>query len=109
MLLRYSAWSAVLLGVRGTFKGYNYIVVRGGGLISSAINKAIDHLPFEAHVPGGYRWCGTGTNVAKRLARRDKGINPLDEACKFHDIEYSKFTLKPGPIAHGLAQWPGRF
>lgn len=27
-------------------------VVRGGGLISSAINKAIDHLPFETHVPG---------------------------------------------------------
>lgn len=65
-------------------------VVRGGGLISSAINKTIDHLPFEAHVPG-YFWCGPGTQVAKRLARGDKGINPLDEACKLHDIEYSKF------------------
>lgn len=66
-------------------------VVRGGGLISGVINKAIDHLPFEAHVPGGYRWCGPGTKVAKRLARGDKGINPLDEACKLHDIEYSNF------------------
>lgn len=63
-------------------------VVRGGGLISSAINKAIDHLPFKAHVPG-YFWCGPGTKVAKELG--DKGINPLDEACKLHDIEYSKF------------------
>lgn len=64
-------------------------VVRGRGLISSAINKAIDHLPFEAHVPS-YNWCGPGSKVVKRLARGDKGINPLDEACKLHDIEYLK-------------------
>lgn len=60
-----------------------------GGFVSTVINKAIDLLPFEAHVPG-YSWCGPGTNVEKRLARGDKGVNPLDEACKLHDIEYSK-------------------
>ncbi|KAJ8953470.1 hypothetical protein NQ318_023591 [Aromia moschata] len=31
-----------------------------------------------------------GTKLEKRLARGDKGINGLDEACKEHDIAYSK-------------------
>lgn len=65
-------------------------VVRGGGIISTALNRGIDLLPFEAHLPG-YRYCGPGTKLSKRLARGDKGINQLDEACKLHDIEYSKF------------------
>ncbi|KAJ8932431.1 hypothetical protein NQ318_014380 [Aromia moschata] len=30
------------------------------------------------------------TKLEKRLARGDKGINGLDEACKEHDIAYSK-------------------
>lgn len=30
-----------------------------------------------------------GTKLEERLARGDKGINPLDEACKLHDIAYS--------------------
>lgn len=58
----------------------------GNGLLNSAINK----LPFELHLPGGYNWCGPGTKVDKRLARNDPGINQLDEACKEHDIFYSK-------------------
>lgn len=57
----------------------------GGGLL----NKIIDNLPFEAHIPG-YEFCGGGTKLAKRLARGDRGINELDRACKDHDIEYSK-------------------
>ncbi|XP_073972342.1 uncharacterized protein [Rhodnius prolixus] len=57
----------------------------GKGLINSVINK----LPFEAHIPG-YRFCGPGTKLQERLARGDKGINPLDEACKEHDIAYFK-------------------
>lgn len=61
---------------------------RGGG-ISSVINRAIDLLPIELHVPG-YRYCGPGTKLEKRLARGDPGINPLDDACKIHDIAYSK-------------------
>lgn len=56
----------------------------GYGLINSAINK----LPFEMHLPG-YRYCGPGTKLEKRLKRGDIGINPLDEACKNHDIAYS--------------------
>ena len=62
-----------------------------GGIISTVVNKAIDLLPFEAHLPG-YNYCGPGTNLVKRLARGDKGINPLDEACKLHDIAYSKYS-----------------
>lgn len=57
----------------------------GGGLVNSIINK----LPFELHLPG-YHYCGPGTRLEERLARNDPGINKLDEACKKHDIAYSK-------------------
>uniref|UniRef100_A0ABD2X0Y7 Phospholipase A2-like domain-containing protein n=1 Tax=Trichogramma kaykai TaxID=54128 RepID=A0ABD2X0Y7_9HYME len=55
---------------------------------SGILNKAIDNLPIELHLPG-YQFCGPGTKLAKRLARDDRGINPLDSACKDHDIAYS--------------------
>ena len=58
---------------------------RGKGLV----NKVINSLPFELHLPG-YQYCGPGTKLAKRLARGDPGINPLDAACKDHDIAYSR-------------------
>lgn len=57
----------------------------GKGLINNIINK----LPIELHIPG-YQYCGPGTKLVKRLARGDPGINPLDAACKEHDIAYSK-------------------
>lgn len=53
------------------------------------MNALINKLPFEAHIPG-YRFCGPGTKLAKRLARGDHGVNKLDEACREHDIAYSK-------------------
>jgi hypothetical protein len=59
---------------------------RGCGLINTLINK----LPIELHIPG-YRYCGPGTKLEKRISRGDPGVNPLDEACKEHDISYSKF------------------
>lgn len=58
----------------------------GRGLLNTLINK----LPFELHIPGGYQYCGPGTRLHKRVARGDKGINPLDAACKVHDIAYSR-------------------
>jgi hypothetical protein len=61
--------------------------MRGGGLVNSVIN----HLPFELHLPG-YNYCGPGTKLHKRLARGDKGINPLDNACMQHDIAYDNHT-----------------
>ncbi|XP_044745173.1 uncharacterized protein LOC123307036 [Coccinella septempunctata] len=57
----------------------------GGGLINSIINK----LPIELHLPG-YSYCGPGTKLQKRLERGDPGINLLDQACKVHDITYSR-------------------
>jgi len=62
-------------------------LVIGRGVVNSLINK----LPFEAHLPG-YNYCGPGTKLTKRLARGDKGINGLDEACREHDIAYSQNT-----------------
>lgn len=57
---------------------------KGRGLLNNLINS----LPFELHLPG-YQYCGPGTKLQKRLDRGDKGINPLDAACKNHDIAYS--------------------
>ena len=57
----------------------------GSGLVNNLINK----LPFELHIPG-YQYCGPGTKLQKRLARGDSGINPLNSACKQHDIAYSQ-------------------
>lgn len=82
-------------------------LVGGGGVLSSAlsfitnplkhipvgdiVNTAIDALPVELHLPGGYQYCGPGTKLKKRLSRGDPGINKLDKACKEHDIRYSKY------------------
>ena len=51
----------------------------------SGLNKVIDSLPFELHIPT-YRFCGPGTRLAKRI--NQQGKNPLDQACKEHDIAY---------------------
>ncbi|XP_044738501.1 uncharacterized protein LOC123300091 [Chrysoperla carnea] len=60
--------------------------VYGRGLVNSIISS----LPFELHLPG-YQFCGPGTDLNKRLARGDQGINKLDSACKSHDIAYNQF------------------
>lgn len=57
----------------------------GQGLVNSLINS----LPIELHLPG-YQFCGPGTKLRQRLERGDKGINPLDAACREHDIAYSQ-------------------
>uniref|UniRef100_T1HG70 Phospholipase A2-like domain-containing protein n=1 Tax=Rhodnius prolixus TaxID=13249 RepID=T1HG70_RHOPR len=57
--------------------------VGGKGIINSVINN----LPFELHIPG-YRFCGPGTKLQHRI--HQTGINPLDDACKAHDIAYSQ-------------------
>lgn len=59
--------------------------VSGSGLLNDLINS----LPFELHAPG-YNFMGPGTKLEERLKRGDRGINPLDEAARAHDIWYSK-------------------
>lgn len=64
--------------------------MRGKGIINDIINK----LPVELHIPG-YNYCGPGTKLHARLSRGDVGVNPLDEACKNHDIAYSLYKDLP--------------
>lgn len=60
--------------------------VKGGG---GLVNWFIDKLPVELHIPT-YRYCGPGTKLEKKLQNNIPGKNLLDEACKTHDIAYSK-------------------
>lgn len=62
------------------------MITYGTGILNSIINK----LPVELHIPN-YHYCGPGTRLEERLARGDLGINPLDSACKEHDITYSQY------------------
>ena len=60
--------------------------------VGAIVNTAVDALPIELHLPGGYQYCGPGTKLKERLARGDPGINKLDQACKENDIFYSKYS-----------------
>lgn len=60
--------------------------------IGQVVNSVIDSLPVELHLPGGYQYCGPGTDLKTRLSRGDPGINKLDQACKDHDIAYAKYS-----------------
>ena len=51
--------------------------------------RVLNKIPVEIHIPG-YHYYGSGTKLTKRLAEGDPGINPLDSACKEHNIAYSK-------------------
>lgn len=72
---------------RGGHKINNSSSKRKASSGKGIFNKIINKLPFELHIPG-YQYCGPGTNLKKRLNRGDKGINPLDQACREHDIFY---------------------
>lgn len=63
---------------------------KGFGLLDTIVNK----IPIEMHIPG-YQYCGPGTKLQKRLNRGDPGINPLDQACKQHDIVYAQHDKGP--------------
>lgn len=53
------------------------------------VTDALDKIPTELHIPG-YNFCGPNTKLKERLERGDIGVNPLDDACREHDIAYSK-------------------
>ena len=53
------------------------------------VQKLLSKTGIEFHIPG-YQYAGPGTQLTKRLARGDPGINRLDKIAKQHDIAYSK-------------------
>lgn len=61
-----------------------------GGQKLSYVDRFLEILP-EIHIMG-YNYCGPNTNLEKRLACGDPGINELDCACKQHDIAYTEST-----------------
>lgn len=58
----------------------------GTGLLDKILYK----IPVELHLPG-YQFCGPNTDVSRRIARGEQGINPLDAACREHDIAYTQY------------------
>jgi len=48
--------------------------------------NAPNKLPIELHIPGS-QFYSPGTHLQKRLIKDD---NPLDAACREHDIAYSR-------------------
>ena len=52
------------------------------------VQKWLGKTGREFHWPG-YQYMGPGTQLKKRLARGDPGINRLDRIAKQHDIDYS--------------------
>ncbi|XP_011685485.1 PREDICTED: uncharacterized protein LOC105448537 [Wasmannia auropunctata] len=54
----------------------------------NCISKLWDKLP--EHIKADSEFCGPGTHLEQRLARGDRSINPLDAACREHDIAYSR-------------------
>ncbi|KAJ8910548.1 hypothetical protein NQ315_011061 [Exocentrus adspersus] len=70
----------------------------GNGILDSIINN----LPVELHIPG-YRFCGPGTKLAKRLSRGDVGINGLDEACEKALKRFKSSNASIGEKAAALA------
>ena len=61
----------------------------------SVLNKAINNLPFEMHLPG-HNFTGPGTKLSKRLnpdltpKNWSKPINRVDNAAYHHDVCYLK-------------------
>ena len=64
------------MGKRNYVSSHRGLVTTGGGVVSSAlnllgkpisalVNKSIDLLPIELHLPGGYQYCGPGTKLKK--------------------------------------------
>ena len=69
-----------------------FIKAQNGG---SLLNKAINNLPFEMHLPG-YNFLGPGTKLKKRLnpdltpKKWSKSVNRVDKAAYYHDLCYLK-------------------
>ena len=73
----------------GTTKTLFIKAQKGGSLL----NKAINNLPFEVHLPS-HNFMGPGTKLKKRLnpdltpKKRSKPVNRMDKAAYHHDLCY---------------------
>ena len=73
-----------------------FIIAQKGG---SLLNKAINNLPFEMHLPG-HNFTGPGTKLKKRLnpdltpKEWSKPVNRVDKAAYHHDVCYLIKALK---------------
>ena len=56
------------------------------------------------HVPH-YKFCGPGTKLTERTECGDVGINPLDEACRQHDLAYTDSNSDRRQADRVLAQY----
>ena len=69
-----------------------FIKTQKGG---SLLNKAINNLPFEMHLPG-HNFTGPGTKLKKRLnpdltpKKWSRPVNRVDKAAYHHDVCYLK-------------------
>ena len=76
----------------------------GKGLINTALRYmpemylSLPNTVESENIPNGsfqntgkYSYCGPGTKVKKRVSEGYQGVNKLDNACKEHDIYYSKY------------------
>ena len=70
----------------------------------SVLDNLIDLLPFEMNVPE-YKFCGPGTKLAEHIQRGDIGINPLNEACRQHDLAYNKLSSNRRQADRILAEY----
>ena len=59
------------------------------------LDKIIDNLPIELHLPG-YRFCGPGSKLQMRLKRGDQPKNQLDAFCLQHDLAYANKNEEQG-------------
>ena len=76
----------------------------GKGLINTALRYMPEmHLSLpntveSENIPNGsfqntgkYSYCGPGTKLRNECLKGNQGVNKLDNACKEHDIYYSKY------------------
>lgn len=86
-------------------------IITGNQKGDGPIDFVLNNLPFpEMHLTDintngkkkKYNFCGPFTKLEKRLQRGDKEINELDEACKVHDIAYSKYKKANERNIHDL-------
>jgi len=62
--------------------------------IASLAKTAKQWLGGEYHAPGGYNYCGPGTQL-----KGQKAINGADSACEVHDYEYEAFAKNKDKVS----------